>query len=40
MAEAEAQPQYRLEYKGFLQGHNGWVTCMKVGEEEIAGQKD
>ena len=40
MAEADAQPNYRLEYKGFLQGHNGWVTCMKVGEEEIAGQKD
>jgi guanine nucleotide-binding protein subunit beta-2-like 1 protein len=39
MTDAE-QPNYRLEYKGFLQGHNGWVTCMKVGEEEIAGQKD
>merc|ERR1712127_188929 len=34
-AEAE-QPQYKLDYRGFLQGHNGWVTCLKVGEEEIS----
>jgi len=22
-------------YRGCLKGHNGWVTCMKIGEEEI-----
>ena len=25
-----------LQYRGYLKGHNGWVTCMKVGEEEVA----
>ena len=35
MAEEQAQT-YKLEYRGYLKGHNGWVTCMKVGEEEVA----
>jgi len=35
MAEEQAQT-YKLEYRGFLKGHNGWVTCMKVGEEQVA----
>merc|ERR1711935_282196 len=35
MTEAE-NPGYRLDYRGYLKGHNGWVTCMKVGEEEVA----
>jgi guanine nucleotide-binding protein subunit beta-2-like 1 protein len=26
--------QYRMSYKGFLKGHNGWVTCMKSGSEK------
>merc|ERR1719149_353489 len=29
------QPSYKLNYRGYLKGHNGWVTCMKVGEEEV-----
>ena len=33
MSEAQS---YKLAYKGFLKGHNGWVTCMKVGEEEVS----
>ena len=33
MSEAQS---YKLSYKGYLKGHNGWVTCMKVGEEEIS----
>jgi len=32
----EQNPGYRLDYRGYLKGHNGWVTCMKVGEEEVA----
>ena len=32
---SEEQPQYKLEYVGFLKGHNGWVTCMKVGQEKL-----
>jgi len=24
---------YRLAYKGFLKGHNGWVNCIKAGNE-------
>ena len=35
MADEQTQ-SYKLEYRGFLKGHNGWVTCMKVGEEEVA----
>jgi guanine nucleotide-binding protein subunit beta-2-like 1 protein len=35
MSEEQTQ-SYKLEYRGFLKGHNGWVTCMKVGEEEVA----
>jgi guanine nucleotide-binding protein subunit beta-2-like 1 protein len=30
--------QYKLEYRGFLKGHGGWVTTMKVGEHVIDGQ--
>lgn len=22
----------QLEYRGFMKGHGGWVTCMQVGE--------
>jgi hypothetical protein len=22
-------------YKGYLQGHNGWVNCIKVGTEKF-----
>jgi len=36
MAEEDQQQKYKLEYRGFLKGHNGWVTCLKVGEEEVA----
>jgi hypothetical protein len=27
--------QYRISYKGYLKGHNGWVTCMKSGSEKL-----
>ena len=33
---SDVQQSYKLMYRGFLKGHNGWVTSMKVGEEEIA----
>ena len=33
---ADEQQSFKLEYRGFLKGHNGWVTCMKVGEEEVS----
>lgn len=26
---------HKLSYRGCLKGHNGWVTCMKIGEEEV-----
>ena len=32
---SEEQQSYKLEYRGFLKGHNGWITCMKVGQEEV-----
>jgi guanine nucleotide-binding protein subunit beta-2-like 1 protein len=35
MAE-EQQVVHKLAYRGCLKGHNGWVTCMKMGEEETA----
>lgn len=35
MAE-QVETKKRLEYRGYLKGHNGWVTCMKIGEEEVA----
>mmetsp|Transcript_10075 Transcript_10075/g.16989 ORF Transcript_10075/g.16989 Transcript_10075/m.16989 type:complete len:347 (-) Transcript_10075:130-1170(-) len=35
MAEQNKE-QKRLDYRGYLKGHGGWVTCMKVGEEEYA----
>jgi len=35
MTETTAQ-NYKLSYKGYLKGHGDWVTCMKVGEEEVA----
>jgi guanine nucleotide-binding protein subunit beta-2-like 1 protein len=35
MAEQET-PKYKLQLSGYLKGHNGWVTCMKVGEEEVS----
>ena len=28
-----------LEFRGFMKGHNGWVTCMQVGEEIDGNQK-
>jgi len=34
--ENSAQQSYKLSYRGYLKGHNGHVTCMKVGEEEIS----
>jgi len=35
---SEEQVSYKLELQGTLTGHNGWVTCMKMGEnEEDAG---
>ena len=34
MAE-EQQQVNKLVYRGCLKGHNGWVTCMKIGEEEV-----
>ena len=34
MAE-EVKHQYKLAYRGYLEGHNNWVTCMKMGEEEV-----
>jgi len=27
--------KYDLSIRGNLKGHNGWVTCMKVGEEQV-----
>jgi len=33
---AETKEQKRLDYRGYLKGHNGWVTCMKIGEEEVS----
>ena len=33
MAEAEKK-QYEMTYKGFLKGHNGWVTSMQLGKKE------
>lgn len=38
MAE-EQQQSYRLEYRGYLKGHNGWITCMKIGEEQVGEDK-
>jgi guanine nucleotide-binding protein subunit beta-2-like 1 protein len=32
----QSETRKRLEYRGFLKGHNGWVTCMKIGEEEVS----
>jgi hypothetical protein len=32
----EPQTVNKLSYRGCLKGHNGWVTCMKMGEEEVA----
>jgi guanine nucleotide-binding protein subunit beta-2-like 1 protein len=29
------KPVHKLVYRGSLEGHKGWVTCMKIGEEEI-----
>ena len=34
MAE-EVKHQYKLAYRGYLEGHTNWVTCMKMGEEEV-----
>ena len=31
---SEEQVTYKLQLRGTLKGHNGWVTCMKMGEEE------
>jgi len=33
---SEEQQSYKLQLRGTLTGHNGWVTCMKMGEEEIS----
>ena len=33
---SEEQQTHKLDYRGFLKGHNGWVTCMKIGEEEVS----
>lgn len=33
MAEAETKA-YEVEYKGFLKGHNGWVTSIQLGAKE------
>ena len=32
---SEEQVTYKLQLRGCLKGHNGWVTCMKMGEEEV-----
>lgn len=37
---SDEQQTHKLDYRGYLKGHNGWVTCMKVGEEEVGGAKD
>jgi guanine nucleotide-binding protein subunit beta-2-like 1 protein len=34
MVESSAQ-QHKLEYRGFMKGHGGHVTCMSVGEETV-----
>lgn len=34
MDDSEKQ-NHKLVYRGCLRGHNGWVTCMKMGEEEV-----
>jgi guanine nucleotide-binding protein subunit beta-2-like 1 protein len=31
----DAPQQHKLAFRGILKGHNGWVTCMKMGEEEV-----
>lgn len=31
-----SQSTETLEYKGYLEGHNGWVTCLQVGQETLA----
>lgn len=36
MAEADKK-QYEMIYKGYLKGHNGWVTSMQLGSREGAG---
>lgn len=33
MAEADKK-QYEMTYKGYLKGHNGWVTSMQLGKKE------
>jgi len=33
MDNKEQLVKYELNMRGSLKGHNGWVTCMKVGEE-------
>jgi len=30
--------QHKLEYRGYLKGHSGWVTSMQVGEETVEGE--
>jgi guanine nucleotide-binding protein subunit beta-2-like 1 protein len=36
MAESEKK-QYEMTYKGYLKGHNGWVTSMQLGSREGMG---
>ena len=32
---SQEQTEFKLQYKGFLKGHNGWVTSIKCGVEKI-----
>jgi guanine nucleotide-binding protein subunit beta-2-like 1 protein len=32
--------QHKLEYRGYLKGHGGWVTSMQVGEEQVPGSEE
>lgn len=35
----DKKTEHRLNYKGYLRGHGGWVTSLVVGEEEVEGQR-
>ena len=39
MAATSNTQKYKLELRGVLVAHGGWVTTMKVGEEEIEANK-
>eukprot|EP00350_Pseudokeronopsis_sp_OXSARD2_P012413 CAMPEP_0170540632 /NCGR_PEP_ID=MMETSP0211-20121228/602_1 /TAXON_ID=311385 /ORGANISM="Pseudokeronopsis sp., Strain OXSARD2" /LENGTH=335 /DNA_ID=CAMNT_0010843117 /DNA_START=28 /DNA_END=1035 /DNA_ORIENTATION=+ len=32
--------QHKLEYRGYLRGHGGWVTSLQIGEEVIEGSNE